>query len=405
MDAQLRLRRAQVDVNNTYKGGEMMLRAYKTEIKPTDEQCHRINRTFGVCRYLYNLFIATNKERHANGQKFLSANEFDKWVNHVHSVDRPWIKEVSSKGRKRAIVNAEAAYKNFFKKRAKFPRFKKKRKQNVGFYAPKNNAGDWTIERHRIKVPTIGWVRLKEFGYLPPGAIVTGGTVTQKVDRYYVSVTVQSDGEAIEPATGEGIGVDLGIKDFAICSDGRIFKNVNKSSAIRRTEKRLKRTQRALSRKYEHRKKVKPATERGSNIAKNVLRVQKSQTRLANMRKAYRSYVVSQLAKTKPAYITIERLNIKGMVRNRHLSKSISSQGFYDFKLTLANTCRKLGIELREVSPFYPSSKICSCCGNKKVNLSLSERVYVCESCGNEMDRDLNAAVNLMQAHEYMVLT
>ncbi|WP_274436587.1 RNA-guided endonuclease InsQ/TnpB family protein [Alicyclobacillus sp. ALC3] len=374
-------------------------------MKPTGEQKRQLNKTFGVCRYLYNLFLATNKERYANGNRFMSANDFDKWVNNVHSVECPWIKEVSSKGRKKAIVSAETAYKRFFKKQAQFPTFKKKRVQNTSFYAPKNNAGDWTIERHRIKIPTIGWVRLKEFAYLPIGVKVTGGTVTQRADRYFVSVTVEREESMPERATGEGIGIDLGIKDFAICSDGRIFKNINKSSAIRRAEKRLKRTQRALSRKYEHRKKVKSATECGSNIAKNVLRVQKSQMRLANMRSAYRTHVVNMLVKTKPAYIAIERLNIKGMVRNRHLSKSISSQGFYDFKLTLANTCRKLGIELREVSPFYPSSKICSCCGNKKVNLSLSERVYVCESCGNEMDRDLNAAVNLMQAHEYMVLT
>lgn len=383
-----------------------MLRAYKTEIRPTDDQKQQINRTFGVCRYLYNLFIATNKERHANGEKFMSANEFDKWANNVHSVDNPWIKEVSSKGRKKAIVSAETAYKRFFKKQAQFPRFKKKRWQNASFYAPKNNTGDWSIERHRIKVPTIGWVCLKEFGYLPVGASVTGGTVTQRADRYFVSVTVPSEDMRFEQqTTSEGIGVDLGVKDFAISSHGSVFRNINKSSAIRRTEKRLKRAQRALARKYEHRKKVKPATERGSNIAKNVLRVQKLQMRLANMRNAYRSYVVSQLAKTKPAYITMEHLNLKGMVRNRHLSKSISNQGFYDFKLKLANTCRKLGIELREVSPFYPSSKICSCCGTKKVNLSLSERVYVCESCGNTMDRDLNAAVNLMQATEYVVLT
>ena len=379
--------------------------AYKTEIKPTDEQCYQINRTFGVCRYVYNLFIATNKERHAKGEKFLSANEFDKWVNHFHSIDHPWVKEVSSKARKKAIVNAEMAYKRFFKKQAQFPRFKKKCKQNASFYAPKNNAGDWTIERHRVKIPTLGWVRLKEFGYLPVGATVTGGTVTQKADRYFVVVTIEQEESMATRATGEGIGVDLGIKDFAIASRGEIFRNINKSSAIKRTEKRLKRAQRALSRKYEHRKKGKPATERGSNIAKNVLRVQKLQMRLANMRSAYRAYIVSQLVKTKPSYITVEHLNIKGMVRNRHLSHAIANQGFYDFKLKLSNACRKFGIELREVSPFYPSSKICSCCGHKKVNLSLLERVYTCESCGNVMDRDLNAAVNLMQAQEYMVLT
>lgn len=385
-----------------------MLRAYKTEIKPTSEQSCQINRTFGVCRYLYNLFIATNIERHANGEKFLSANEFDKWINHVHSVELPWIKDVSSKARKKAIVNAETAYKRFFKKQAGFPRFKKKRAQNTGFYAPKNNVGDWTIERHRIKVPTIGWVRLKEFGYFPIGSKVTGGTVTQKADRYFVSVTIEecsTQSGALLPF-GLGKGVDLGVKEFAVDSDGQVFKNINKSSAIKRVEKRLKRAQRALSRKYEQRKRGEmPAANRGRNIDKNLLRVQKLQMRLANMRSAYRARVVSMLVKTKPAYITVENLNVKGMVRNRHLSKSIASQGFHDFKLKLANACRKLGIELREVCTFYPSSKICSCCGRKKLSLSLSERVYMCESCGTAMDRDLNAAINLMQAREYTALT
>ena len=163
--------------------------------------------------------------------------------------------------------------------------------------------------------------------------------------------------------------------------------------------------QRSLSRKYEYRKKVKSATNRGRNIAKNVLRVRRLQMRLANMRSAYRDYVVNALVKTKPAYITMENLNVRGMVKNRHLSKSIAYQGFYDFKLKLVNAGRKFGIELRGVSRFYPSSKICSCCGHKKANLSLSERTYICENCDMVIDRDLNVAINLVQAQEYTVLT
>jgi putative transposase len=196
------------------------------------------------------------------------------------------------------------------------------------------------------------------------------------------------------------------LKEFAVVSNGETFSNINKTSAIKRTEKRLKRAQRALSRKYRHRKRGETsAAERGSNIGKNVLRVQKLQARLARMRESYRAYVVSALVKTKPAYITVEKLNVKGMMKNRHFSKAIAGQGFYDFKLKLLNACIKIGAELREVAAFYPSSKICSCCGHKKKRLSLSERIYTCEACGESMDRDLNAAVNLMQAREYAVLT
>ncbi|WP_199614496.1 RNA-guided endonuclease InsQ/TnpB family protein [Paenibacillus alkalitolerans] len=383
-----------------------MLKAFKTEIKPTYEQKQQIHRTCGVCRYLYNLFIATNKQRHEQGLPFMNANEFDKWVNNVHSLELPWIKDVSSKARKKAIVNAETAYKRFFKGVSGFPRFKKKRDQDIGFYAPKNNSGDWTAERHRVKIPTLGWVCLKEFGYLPVSAKVTGGTVTQKTDRYYVSVTVVQGKIIPEPPSGSGIGIDLGLKEFAVVSNGESFPNINKTSAIRRTEKRLKRQQRSLSRKYESKKKGGvSAAGTYRNIAKNVLRVQKLQARLARMRDAYRACVVSALAKTKPAYITIEKLNVKGMMKNRHLSKAIADQGLFDFKIKLQNACKKIGAELREVAAFYPSSKLCSCCGNKKERLLLSERIYVCENCGKSIDRDLNAAINLMQATEYAVLT
>ncbi|WP_051271627.1 RNA-guided endonuclease InsQ/TnpB family protein [Shimazuella kribbensis] len=202
------------------------------------------------------------------------------------------------------------------------------------------------------------------------------------------------------------MGIDLGIKDFAITNREQVFGNIHKTSIIKRTEKRLKRVQRALSRKYEFQKKrgEKPATKKGSNIAKNILQIQKVHQRLARMRDAYRAWVVSVIAKIKPAFITIEKLNVQGMKKNRHLSKSISDQGFYDFKQKLRNACRKMGIELREVAMYYPSSKLCSHCGIKKVKLSLSERVFQCEHCRQSIDRDHNAAINLMQASEYVLL-
>ena len=277
----------------------------------------------------------------------------------------------------------------------------------MGFYTPKNNPKDWLIERHRVKIPTLGWVRLKEYGYLPVGAKVVSGTIKQQANRYFVSVLVEEAALSanVSFSCGPGKGVDVGLKDFAIVSNGDVYKNINKSSAIKHLEKRLKRTQRALSRKYQHRKKVKSATKRGSNIDKNVLRVQKLQRRLANVRSDYRADVVRMLTKTKPAYITIEDLNVQGMMTNRHLSRSIANQGFYDFMLKLTRACAKLGIELRQVSRFYPSSKWCSRCGHKKGKLSLAERIFTCESCGWVIDRDLNAAINLEQAKDYIILT
>lgn len=247
-----------------------MLTAYRTEIKPTPEQRQQIARTFGVCRYLYNLYVATNQERYHQGLPFLSAYDVDKWINREYALTYPWIKAVSSKARKKAIVNAETAYRRFFKGLAERPKFKKKHHQAVSFYAPKHNCGDWTVERHRIKIPTLGWVRWKEWGYLPGGSWVTGGTITQQADRFFVNVTEKTERPAIaEPPSGEGIGVDVGIKEFATTSRGERFPNINKTAKIQKLERRLRRAQRAGSRKYEERKRQDLPVNRGKNLAKN----------------------------------------------------------------------------------------------------------------------------------------
>lgn len=382
--------------------------AFKTEIHPTPEQAQKVRQSIGNCRWLYNRYIAYNKEQYAQTGKFVSAIEFDKYVNHELSQEFPWIKLCGSKARKKAIKNAENAFLRFFKGLAEFPKFKRKNQQLVKIYFVKDSPTDIIVERHRIKVPTLGWVRLKEKGYIPTRGQVVNCTIEQKADRYYISVLFKEDPKRkIEHLThSEGIGVDVGLKEFAVASDEQRFKNINKSSKIKRTEKQLKRAQRSLSRKYESKKKRgEQSATKGSNIRKQILKVQKLHQRLANMRSAYRAYVVSMLVKAKPAYITIECLNIKGMMKNRHLSKAIANQGFYDFKQKLLQACAKRGIQLRQVSTFYPSSKQCSYCDYSKKKLSLSERVFRCESCGYVMDRESNAATNLKQATEYVILT
>ena len=390
-----------------------MLKAFKTEINPISEQIKKMLQSIGICRFLYNRYVEVNLNRLKSGLKILSANEFDKYVNNELSKEYPWIKECGSKARKKTLVNAETAFKRYLKKQSGKPQFKKRGEQDVKLYFPKNNAGDLKVERHRIKIPTLGWVRLKEKGYIPIQGEVSSCTIEQKADRFYVSILFKNTAtnkktkkRKEKPAT-EGIGVDLGIKDFAVVSKGKVFKNINKTSVIKKVEKRLKRAQRALSRKLESRKKrgEKPATKHGSNINKNVLRVQKLFGRLARMRAAYRSWVVNMIARSKPIYITLEKLNVRGMKKNKHLAKAISNQGFYDFKMKLLNTCKKIGIELREVGTFYPSSKLCSRCGVKKVQLSLSDRIFNCQHCGFEMDRDLNASINLAHAKDFVVLT
>ncbi|MDK0927537.1 transposase, partial [Clostridium perfringens] len=335
-----------------------------------------------------------------------------------------WIKEVSSKATKQAIMNGDKAFRDFFKGTKGFPKFKKRKNQDVKAYFPKNNKTDWTIERHRVKIPTLGWVRLKEFGYIPINSIVKSGTVSQKADRYYVSILVEerdikisnsnigikisnpNTGMKISNPNNEGLGIDLGIKEFVVCSDGIKFKNINKTATIKKIEKKLKREQRKLSRKYEslkiRNKKEKGGNVTRQNIQKQIVKVQKLHQRLTNIRTDYINKTVSSIIKQKPSYITIEDLAVSNLMKNKHLSKAIASQKFFEFKTKLISKCKQNNIELRIVDRFYPSSKTCSQCGEIKKDLKLSDRVYKC-SCGLVIDRDLNASINLKNAKEYKI--
>ena len=393
-----------------------MLKAYKVEINPTLEQKQKINQSMGICRWLYNQYIWKNKElyeRYKNGeidksQSFMSANDFNKYINNEIKIleEYKWINECGSKARKKSIVNAETSYKRFFKGQSKFPRFKKKNKSNVGLYFSKNNKTDWEIDRHRIKIPTLKWIRLKEFGYIPTNAKVKSGTITKKADRYYVSVLVEEDDYIKYTNFNDGIGIDLGLKDFAICSNKDVYKNINKTKEVERLEKKLKREQRKLSRKYES-LKIRNKKEEGNatrqNIQKQIVKVQRLHHRLYNIRNNYINYVINELLKQNPSYITIEDLNVKGMMKNRHLSKAISKQGFYTFRNKLTYKCNWNGIELRIADRFYPSSKTCHECGSINKGLKLSDREWVCQECGVIHDRDYNASLNLRDCQIYTI--
>ncbi|EMH2710001.1 transposase [Clostridioides difficile] len=386
-----------------------MKRAYKIEINPTTEQISKIHQTIGVSRFIYNFYIAHNKEIYEREGKFISGIDFSKWLNNEYipnNQDMKWIKDVSSKATKQAIMNGDKAFKDFFKKTKGFPKFKKKKNQDVKAYFPKNNKTDWTIERHRVKIPTLGLVKLKEFGYIPINSIVKSGTVSQKSNRYYVSILVEEDDIQVSKCTNKGIGIDLGIKDFAICSNGSKFKNINKTSTIKKVEKKLKREQRKLSRKYEglklRNKNIKEGVATRQNIQKQIAKVQKIHQRLANIRTDYINKTIYSIIEQKPSYITIEDLNVSGMMKNKHLSKAISSQKFFEFRTKLTAKCKQDNIELRVADRWYPSSKTCSQCGKINKGLKLKDRVYKCE-CGLSIDRDLNASLNLKNAKKYKI--
>lgn len=387
-----------------------MLRSYKTEIDPTLEQKQTINRTIGVCRFVYNFYLAHNKEVYEAENRFVSGMDFSKWLNHEYlpnNPDKAWIKEASSKSVKQSIMNADGAFRKFFKGLTKFPRFKKKSKSDVKMYFVKTDAK--TIipcERHRIKIPTLGWVRLKEKGYIPTNPqihTIRSGCVSCKAGRYYVSVLVESEDIAVKiPLRDNSVGIDLGIKDFAVTSDGAVYKNINKTHKLRKLEKKLKREQRSLSRKYENLKHTKGEGTQ-ANIQKQKLTVQKLHQRIDNMRADYINKCVSEIVKTKPSYITLEDLNVKGMMKNRRLSKAVASQKFFEFRTKLTAKCKEYGVQLRIVDRFYPSSKKCHVCGHIKHDLKLSDRTYICEECGNRIDRDYQAALNLRDAEIYVI--
>ena len=383
-----------------------MLKSFKTEINPTEEQKIKIHKTIGTCRYIYNFYLFHNKELYTLGKKFMSGKSFSVWLNNDYLPNHQeysWIREVSSKSVKHSIEDACTAFSRFFHHQSGFPRYKKKGRSDVKMYFVRNNPKDCLCERHRIKIPTLGWVRLKEKGYIPTskdGYIVKSGTISMKAGRYYVSALVEVTDPVRDSCFSDGVGIDLGLKNLAILSNGTVYRNINKTARIRKLEKQLRRAQRKLSRKYENLKKGEPTQK--ANIRKQKLKVQKLHQRLENIRTDYINKTISEIAKTKPSHITVEDLNVSGMMKNRHLSKAVASQKFYEFRTKLKKKCEEFGIELRIVSRWYPSSKTCHCCGHIKKDLKLSDRVYRCV-CGYTEDRDFNAALNLRDAETYEI--
>ena len=391
------------------------MRAYKTEIHPTQAQIELIHKTFGCTRYVYNRFIFENLENLKSDRAFISAFDYSKKMN--HDPDTPsWLKEVSSKAIKQALIYADRAFRNYFSKRSGKPTFKKKG-ANDSFYL----IGTLKVERHRIFVPVLKWIRLKEFGYVPKN--ISSVTILMKNGRYYISCLCKDEKDERIALSKESMGIDFGLKDQFITED-RVVPSINRSLRIRKLEQRLRREQRRLSRKMEANmvekvyyksgvKKgqlksfrwIKPLSE-CRNIQKQKKKVAQIHERLTQIRTDYnRKTLLSLVLERKPSSITIENLAVRNLMKNRHLSKAIMKAQWYQSRLYLQNLCNRLGIELRVVDRFYPSSKLCSTCGFKYKELKLKERFWTCSNCGSEHDRDRNAAINLGRCQTYTVLT
>ena len=385
-----------------------MYKALKIELKLTVAQKIKVCQTIGTERFIYNEYIKYNQEQYKLGNKFVSANDFSKYINNVYlpnNPDKKWIKDISSKSVKQAMIYGEKAFKRFFKGLSAFPVFKKKGKNELGAYFVKNNKTDFEFYRHKIKIPTLKFVKVKEYGYIPKNANIKSGTITKIADRYFLSLIIEVD-DIVKTKNKniKGLGIDLGIKDTAICSDGRVFKNINKTIKIKKLKKKLKREQRKMSRSIEYSKSKKIKLKECKNFNKKKLKVQKIFYRLNCIRDDYNNKMVNEITRAKLKYITIEDLKVSNMIKNKHLSKAIQEQNFYSIRTKLINKCKERNIELRIVDTFYPSSKTCSCCGSIKKDLKLSNRIYKCCNCGLEMDRDYNASINLEKAKIYKVI-
>lgn len=371
-------------------------RAYETELDPTQAQHMLFCQYAGTARFAYNYGLARKQAAYQAGEKTPSAVQLQKELTARKHDDLPWLNAISKWVAQNALRNLDSAFEHFFRKcrlkkegkwkgKCGYPRFKSKQKWRGSFRL------DFPVHVYddRIQLPKIGTVKLKEQGFIPTwGVKVLSATVSEKAGRWYVSVQVEEDHPEPSTATGEALGVDLGIKTLATLSDGRTFEN---PKALRKKITALKRVSRWHSRKH-----------KGSqNRKKAKARLAKMHARIANMRKdALHKATSALVARTKPdnqrpACIVLEDLTISGMLKNRKLSRAIADVGMYEFRRQITYKAAFAGARVVIVSRWEPSSKTCSSCGTVRAVLGLNERVFVCEDCGYVADRDYNAAKNL----------
>lgn len=365
-----------------------MILSKKIRIIPSEEQEQKLWQSVGTARFIYNWALARQEENYKNGGKFINNNDLRKEITILKKTELSWLNEVSNNVAKQAVKDACDAYQKFFKGLSDKPRFKSRRKARPSFY---NDTSKLKVKFKMALIEKVGWVKTAE--QIPMNVKYTNPRVSFDGKYWYLSVGVEKENPVIE-LTNESIGIDVGIKNLAICSNGMIFKNINKTRLVKKLEKRLRRLQRKISRKYELNKEGRKLL-KTSNIIKLEKQIRLLHRKLSNIRNNHLHQATTKIVKIKPSKVVMETLNIKGMMKNRHLSKAIAQQGLYEFKRQMQYKCEFYGIEFVEADKWYPSSKICSECGHKKTKLSLSERTYICEECGVIIDRDFNASINL----------
>ena len=378
-----------------------MITSIKVRLRPNKKQLTKLFQYAGCARFAYNWVIARERENYEQGNKFLSNNDLRKEFTQLKKRENyKWLNHVSNNVPKQAIKDACNAYKRFFKGQSNYPKFKTKKHSIPAFY--QDNVAIQFTDTH-VKVEgfamstkrnkqQLNWIKLCEKGRVPPNAKYTNPRFTYDGLYWYVSVGIELPSSTNIP-TNEGIGIDVGIKDLAVCSDDYTYKNINKTHKVRKIEKRQRRLQRSVSRRYEKNKKGERYC-KTRNLIKRQKELLKVTKRLMNVRRNHLHQTTSDIIKRKPSFICIEDLNVRGMTKNRYLSKVVQQQGFYELRRQLQYKSERNNIQFIIADRFFPSSKLCSCCGNIKTDLKLADRIYRC-TCGNTIDRDLQASLNL----------
>lgn len=366
-----------------------MILAKRVRLKPTKEQEQQLWKSAGTARWTYNWTLNRQQENYKKGGKFLSNNDLRKEITQLKQTDDfKWLSNVSNNIAKQAVKDACDAYQKFFKGQSQFPKFKSRRKSKASFY---NDTSKLKVKKNLVLIEKVGWIKTSE--QLPMNVKYTNPRISFDKKYWYISIGIEQEFEQ-EERSDEVIGIDLGIKVLAICSNGQRFKNINKTKEVRKIEKCLRRLQRSVSRKYDMNKSGENQFVKTSNTIKIEKSIQRLHRRLTNIRDNHIHQATNAIVKTKPCKVVMEDLNVNGMMKNRHLSKAVANQKLYEFIRQMKYKCEKYGIEFMQVNRFYPSSKTCSSCGTIKKDLKLSDRVYKCE-CGLRIDRDWNASINL----------
>ncbi len=369
-----------------------MILAKKVRIYPTKEQEQKLWQSVGTARFIYNYTLAKQEENYKNGGKFISDGVIRKELTQLKKSELIWLNEVSNNVTKQAVKDACNAYKRFFKGLANKPKFKSRKKSKPSFY---NDTSKLKVKEKKVLIEKVGWIKTNE--QIPINVKYNNPRVTYDNKYWYISVGVEVDKKQ-EELTDISLGIDLGLKDLAVCSDGKVFKNINKTKEVKNLEKRLKQKQRQISRKYEINKIKKGGScqfIKTKNIEKLENTTKLMHRKLTNIRDNYIHQVTTSIVKTKPYRIVIEDLNVSGMIKNKHLSDSVRKQCFNKFRQYITYKAELYGIGLVIADRFYPSSKTCSECGSIKKDLKLKDRVYRCPHCGVVIDRDYNASLNL----------